>query len=48
MTHTEIINQMLDKGMTYREATEAARQLEERAKYLTKTLGTTITVEDII
>lgn len=48
MTHAEIINKMLDKGMTYREAAEAAKKLEARAVYLTKTLGTTIEVEDII
>lgn len=39
---------MLDKGMTYREATEAAKKLEARAVYLTKTLGSKIEVEDII
>lgn len=48
MTRAEIINKMLDKGMTYRDAAEAARKLEARAVYLTKTLGSNIEVEDII
>ena len=48
MTHTALVNKMLDKGLTYKEATARAREIEERASYLTKTLGAVITVEDVL
>lgn len=48
MTHSNLVEKMLNKGMTYKEATAEANRIKERANYLTKITGYTITAEDII
>ena len=48
MTFTGLVNLFLERGMTYREATREARDVENRAKYLSEVLGADITVADVL
>jgi hypothetical protein len=48
MPFTGIVNLFLERGMTVKDATRKAREVEERARYLSKVLGADITVEDVL
>ena len=48
MTRYEIIEKMLDKGLSYKRATEQADAITEKARYLTRVFGREIKPEDVI
>ena len=48
MPFTGIVNLFLERGMTEKEATRKAREVEEQARYLSRVLGADVTVEDVL
>ena len=48
MTYTGLVNLLMERGMSYKEATRKARQIEEKVDYLRKVLGADITVADVL